>query len=73
MEEVYFNAGQAILIEGQDGRAMYIMVSGQVSVHLKDQEVAHFKLGNCFGEMSFLTPSPAPLRSLASPLALVWC
>lgn len=73
MEEVYFNPGQAILIEGQDGRAMYIMVSGQVSVHLKDQEVAQFKAGDCFGEMSVFDAEPrsASVTSLTPCTCLV--
>jgi CRP-like cAMP-binding protein len=58
MEEVYFSAGQAILVEGQDGQAMYIVVSGQVSVYLKGQEVAQFKPGDCFGEMSVFDAEP---------------
>ena len=58
MEEVDFSAGQAILVEGQDGQAMYIVVSGQVSVYLKGQEVAQFKPGDCFGEMSVFDAEP---------------
>lgn len=73
MEEVYFSADQAILIEGQDGRAMYIMVSGRVSVHLKGQEVAQFKPGDCFGEMSVFDAEPrsASVTSLTSCTCLV--
>jgi CRP-like cAMP-binding protein len=73
MEEMYFNAGYAILTEGQDGRSMYIVVSGRVSVHLKGQEVAQFKPGDCFGEMSVFDTAPrsASVTSLTPCTCLV--
>jgi CRP/FNR family transcriptional regulator, cyclic AMP receptor protein len=58
MDEVYFDAGYTIITEGQEGRAMYIVVSGQVSVHLGSQQVAQFKDGDCFGEMSVFDAEP---------------
>lgn len=58
MDEVHFDAGYTIITEGQEGRAMYIMVSGQVSVHLSGQQVAQFSAGDCFGEMSVFDAEP---------------
>ncbi len=58
MDEVAFDAGYTIITEGQEGRAMYIVVSGQVSVHLNGQQVAQFKSGDCFGEMSVFDAEP---------------
>ncbi|QQE65372.1 transcriptional regulator [Leptolyngbya sp. BL0902] len=58
MDEVHFEAGYTIITEGQEGRAMYIIVSGQVSVHLSGQQVAQFQAGDCFGEMSVFDAEP---------------
>ena len=58
MDEVHFDAGYTIITEGQEGRAMYIIVSGQVSVHLSGQQVAQFQPGDCFGEMSVFDAEP---------------
>jgi CRP-like cAMP-binding protein len=58
MDEVHFDAGYTIITEGQEGRAMYIIVSGQVSVHLSGQQVAQFHAGDCFGEMSVFDAEP---------------
>ncbi len=73
MEEVYFSAGQVILTEGQDGQAMYIVVSGQVSVHLKSQEGALFKRGDCFGVRAVFDAEPrsASVTSLTRCTCLV--
>ncbi|HIK44794.1 MAG TPA: cyclic nucleotide-binding domain-containing protein [Leptolyngbyaceae cyanobacterium M65_K2018_010] len=58
MDEVYFEAGYTIITEGQEGRSMYIVVSGQVAVHLGGQQVAQFNAGDCFGEMSVFDAEP---------------
>jgi CRP/FNR family cyclic AMP-dependent transcriptional regulator len=58
MDEVRFEPHYTIITEGQEGRAMYIVVSGQVSVHLKGQELARLETGTCFGEMSVFDAEP---------------
>lgn len=58
MEEVLFDPGYTIITEGQEGRAMYIVVSGRVSVHLNSQELAQLADGTCFGEMSVFDAEP---------------
>lgn len=58
MDEVHFDAGYTIITEGQEGRAMYIIVSGQVSVHLSGQQVAQLQAEDCFGEMSVFDAEP---------------
>ncbi|MEB3291065.1 MAG: Crp/Fnr family transcriptional regulator [Leptolyngbya sp.] len=58
MDEVHFDASYTIITEGQEGRAMYIIVAGQVSVHLSGQQVAQFQAGECFGEMSVFDAEP---------------
>lgn len=58
MDEVLFDPGYTIITEGQEGRAMYIVVSGRVSVHLRQQELAQLTDGTCFGEMSVFDAEP---------------
>jgi CRP/FNR family cyclic AMP-dependent transcriptional regulator len=58
MEEVLFDTNYTIITEGHEGRAMYIVVSGVVSVHFKGQELARLKHGACFGEMSVFDAEP---------------
>lgn len=58
MDEVSFKDGFTILTEGQEGRALYIVVSGQVSVHLGGQELTRLEAGSCFGEMSVFDAEP---------------
>jgi CRP/FNR family transcriptional regulator, cyclic AMP receptor protein len=53
----------------QEGRSMYIVVSGQVLVHIGDLELKRFKKGDAFGEMSLFDSEP---RS-ASVTALEIC
>lgn len=58
MDEVLFETNYTIITEGHEGRAMYIVVSGKVSVHLKGQELARLEEGTCFGEMSVFDAEP---------------
>lgn len=69
MEELTFQAEQTIVTKGQEGRSMYIVVSGQVLVHIGDLELKRFKKGDAFGEMSLFDSEP---RS-ASVTALEIC
>lgn len=58
MDEVLFDSNYTIITEGQEGRAMYIVVSGQVSVHIQGQQVAQLEKDDCFGEMSVFDAEP---------------
>lgn len=58
MEEVDFPANYTIITEGQEGRALYIVVSGRVRVHLRGQELAQLEQDACFGEMSVFDAEP---------------
>ena len=58
MDEVAFPANHTIFTQGQEGRSLYIVVSGQVRVHLKDQDLAQLAKGTCFGEMSLFDAEP---------------
>ncbi|MFE4105423.1 Crp/Fnr family transcriptional regulator [Almyronema epifaneia] len=58
MDELSFPPNYTIFTEGQEGRSLYIVVSGRVSVHLKQQELAQLDQGTCFGEMSLFDAEP---------------
>ncbi len=69
MNEVSYTSGKTIFAQGQDGRSLYIVVSGRVRVHLTDKELAVVEKGGCFGEMSLFDAEP---RS-ASVTAIAGC
>ncbi len=58
MDELSFPNNHTIFTEGQEGRALYIVVSGRVRVHLRGQELAQLEMGTCFGEMSLFDAEP---------------
>jgi CRP-like cAMP-binding protein len=58
MDELSFPTRHTIFTEGQEGRSLYIVVSGRVRVHFQDQELARLEKGACFGEMSLFDAEP---------------
>ena len=58
MEELYYPADHTIFTQGEEGRSLYIVVSGLVRVHIGDRELAQLKHGTCFGEMSLFDAEP---------------
>lgn len=58
MEERSFRVRDTILTEGQEGRSLYVIASGEVLVHSGRQELARFKKGDFFGEMSLFDAEP---------------
>lgn len=53
------NKGEVLINEGRSSDGMYVILSGEVEVRVKDQAVAQLKEGDLFGEMSLLTKSKA--------------
>ena len=58
MDELSFPPNHTIFTEGQEGRSLYIVVSGRVRVHLGDRDLAQLEQGACFGEMSLFDAEP---------------
>lgn len=58
MDELSFPAKHTIFTEGQEGRSLYIVVSGRVRVHLGDRDLAQLDKGATFGEMSLFDAEP---------------
>jgi CRP-like cAMP-binding protein len=69
MDELSFPRDHTIFTQGQEGRSLYIVVSGLVRVHIGDRDLAQLRQGTCFGEMSLFDSEP---RS-ASVTALEEC
>src|SRR5919202_5748247 len=58
MEELSFPADHTIFTQGEEGRSLYIVVSGLVRVHIGDRDLAQLKQGATFGEMSLFDSEP---------------
>lgn len=53
-----YNPGEAIVVEGSLGDALFLILSGQVAVHRGPQTFATLSSGEFFGEMSLVEPAP---------------
>jgi len=58
-----FDAGEIVIQEGESTRSIYVILDGQVRVFTQDEEgheleLADLKMGQFFGEMSFVSGKP---------------
>ncbi|NJO39800.1 MAG: Crp/Fnr family transcriptional regulator [Cyanobacteria bacterium CRU_2_1] len=58
MEELQFPAKHTIFTQGEEGRSLYVLVSGRVKVHIGNRELARLEQGTCFGEMAVFDAEP---------------
>ncbi|HBL11027.1 MAG TPA: transcriptional regulator [Cyanobacteria bacterium UBA11162] len=58
MDELSFPTDYTIVNQGEEGRSLYIVVSGLVRVHIGDRDLARLSQGTCFGEMSLFDAEP---------------
>ncbi|MCC5669545.1 cyclic nucleotide-binding domain-containing protein [Nostoc sp. CHAB 5784] len=52
MNELSFPANYTIFRQGEEGRSLYIVVSGRVKVHIGNKQLAEVEQGKYFGEMA---------------------
>ena len=52
-----YRAGEAIAEEGESGKTFVVIDSGDVSVHVRGQEVGRLGSGQAFGEMALIDKS----------------
>jgi CRP-like cAMP-binding protein len=52
-----YAAGEDIVVEGELGDSLYLVLSGSVTVHAGTRAVATLKPGEFFGEMSLVEPA----------------
>ena len=53
-----YNPGEAIVVDGSLGDALFLILSGQCAVHRAQQTFATLGGGEFFGEMSLVEPAP---------------
>ena len=58
MDELSFPANYTIFQQGEEGRSLYIVISGRVKIHIGDKLLAEFPKGESFGEMSVFDAQP---------------
>ncbi len=70
--ELPLGPGQALCHEGEEGRAMYVVLSGNLVVSKAGKQVAVGRPGDCFGEMALIESREraATLRALDETLVL---
>lgn len=51
---VEYQAGDVIMEEGEEGNLMFVVMSGEVSISLKGQEIAAVGPGEIIGEMALI-------------------
>ena len=51
-------SGEDVVVEGEVGDALYIVLEGKVKVHRKEKAIAELGSRECFGEMALLDASP---------------
>jgi CRP/FNR family transcriptional regulator, cyclic AMP receptor protein len=58
MDELSFPAHHTIFEKGEEGRSLYIVVSGEVRIHDGEQDLAKLGQGAIFGEMALFDAEP---------------
>ncbi|NJN75447.1 MAG: cyclic nucleotide-binding domain-containing protein [Synechococcaceae cyanobacterium RL_1_2] len=58
MDELSFPADHTIFQKGEEGRSLYVVISGRVRVFSGDQEYTRLEKGTFFGEMSLFDAEP---------------
>jgi CRP-like cAMP-binding protein len=58
--------GDVLIKQGERSDGMYVVLSGEVHVHVGPSSVASLKEGDIFGEMSLLTKAPAAATCAAA-------
>jgi CRP-like cAMP-binding protein len=75
VQERHFLASEVIFDAGEEGQALYVVVSGKVAICLPEYEktpLAELSAGDFFGELGLLDDSPRSAQARAlEPVALI--
>jgi CRP/FNR family transcriptional regulator, cyclic AMP receptor protein len=52
MDEIMVPANYTIFRQGEEGRSLFIVVSGQIKIHIEDRQLAIISPGEPFGDMA---------------------
>jgi len=58
MNELSYPTNYSIFKQGEEGRSLYIVVSGKVKVHIGETTLAQVEQGKYFGEMAVFDTQP---------------
>ena len=58
MDEHAFPSNYTIFKQGQEGRSLYIVLSGKVKIHIGNKTLIEFTQGDYFGEMAVFDAEP---------------
>ena len=58
MNELSYPANHSIFKYGEEGKSLYIIVSGRVKIHVGEKQLAEVERGNFFGEMAVFGTEP---------------
>jgi CRP-like cAMP-binding protein len=62
---VQFDAGKAIMLEGETGVSMYVVIEGRVGLFIRNNEVEAVNAGGFFGEMALVDLSPRTASAIS--------
>ena len=65
-EEIQIYSDDIIFMEGDHGDALYVIISGKISIIKHEKEIAVLEKGNCIGEMSLLDHEPRSAEAKAN-------
>jgi CRP/FNR family transcriptional regulator, cyclic AMP receptor protein len=58
MDELTFPSNHSMFRKGEEGRSLYIVISGRIKIHINDRQLAVFSKGESFGEMAIFDTQP---------------
>ena len=64
-DELGFEAGQHVVVEGEPGETLYVVLSGEAKVVRRGRTVARMYPGDVFGELSALDGGPRTASVIA--------
>ena len=64
-QEVIFSERDSIIVQGEHGDSMFLIVEGEVNIHQDNEQLAVLKSQDYFGEMSILDGEPRSASATA--------
>lgn len=65
LDEVVFPSGHIIFTQGEEGHLLYILVEGEIKIHIEDLPLAQLLPVAYFGEMALLDSQPRSASAIA--------